>query len=199
MFTFCYHHRGWTNGRTDQSGSAFTRFLGRYFQSDAFPHRTFSIPPLGINKIFVSFDFYEIDGWDGDSLSAGTDKFLVSISGDVEDEIDFGWFQYAYSEPSAEGVSQLGHIKWTRQADTIENSPQGFDPILTDQRHFIQLEIPPSFIRVGEELKLTIKWSLVATADEAVGMFMSAFVYSNCLLPRISFNSLTFVFAEPSL
>jgi hypothetical protein len=47
----------------DQSGSEFSSFLGRFYQGDVFPYRTISdIDPPGVNRIFVSFNFYEIDG-----------------------------------------------------------------------------------------------------------------------------------------
>jgi hypothetical protein len=48
------------------------------------------------------------------------------------------------------------------------NSPQGFLN-LSDQRHFIVLEIPPSFIRVGHQIIVTLKWELVGALDESVG------------------------------
>jgi hypothetical protein len=142
--------------------------LGRYFKGDVFPSRTFYIPPLGVNRVFVSFDFYEIDGWDGNG-KGGVDTFSVAISGDMDDEIDFGWFKCIYSEPSTSGMSEKGLIEWEQNSDTIADSPQGFSDILPDQRHFISMEIPPSFIKMGGQLTITIKWSLVATIDESVG------------------------------
>lgn len=118
--------------------------------------------------MYLSFDFYEIDGWDGDG-SGGIDTFSIAISGDVDDEIDFGWFKCLYSEPSTSGMSEKGLIKWEQNSDTIANSPQGFSDILPDQRHFMFMEIPPSFIKIGGELTLTIKWSLESNIDESVG------------------------------
>ena len=86
----------------------------------------------------------------------------------MQDDIDFGHFHHNYDEPSVSGSSMNGYIRWFRTSDLIVNSPQGFLN-LSDQRHFIVLEIPPSFIRVGHQIIVTFKWELVGDLDESVG------------------------------
>jgi hypothetical protein len=185
---------GWNReARVDQTGSPFSSFLGRFYQGDVFPYRIVSgIDPLGINRIFVSFNFFEIDGellysftffglfavslniiiswvagWDGNG-KGGPDTFGVKVEGDLLDEIDFGHFHYNYNEPDASGSSVNGFIQWIRKSDLIAHSPQGFLD-LSDQRHFILFEVPRSFIFVGHQLKITITWNLVGERDESVG------------------------------
>lgn len=150
------------------SGSDFTNFLGIFRSGDAFPVYTINFDTTFVNRMFVSFVFYEIDAWDGDGVD-GTDTLSMKVEGDQVDTIQFGWFRGDYSEPSTFGNSTKELLSWSIESDPIAASPQGFAEA-PDQRHTILLSFPPEMYEVGGSLKLTLAWNLVGRKDEGVGL-----------------------------
>lgn len=141
----------WSNGKLSSNELEFTGFLGLYSTDNPFPELIVAISPTGISTLFVSFYFYEIDSFDGDG-KFGVDRFLVEIeSGNHRSLVDFGWFHYAFDEPSAVGSTAEG-LLWQRLSDLVEDSPQGFDPKFSDQRHLIIIEVPYSFFFFSQSL-----------------------------------------------
>jgi hypothetical protein len=101
---------GWsTAGRLDQS-PAFTRFVGRYSENTATVLNnsvSLTLPPPQVvgtgggegggtttNQYSLSFDFYCIDSWDGNSTTNGPDLFEVYIN-------SVNRFSYTFSNTAA--------------------------------------------------------------------------------------------------
>lgn len=97
--------------------------MGPFGQSDDFITKVFPISVNGhISKVFVSFIFFELDGWDGNG-AGGIDTFEVDISGDMNDSIELGWFHHAFSDLDRSGTSFSGLIDWSMRSDSIDDSP----------------------------------------------------------------------------
>jgi hypothetical protein len=159
---------GWENVKLDTSGSDFTNFLGTFQSGDAFPEYTINFDTTKVNRMFISFIFYEIDSWDGNGAD-GTDSLSMKIEGDQVDSIQFGWFMGNFSEPSSSGNSTNDLVAWSIESDPISASPQGFADA-ADQRHNVLLSFPPEMYAVGGSLKLTLAWNLVGLKDEGIGL-----------------------------
>lgn len=171
---------GWTNVEIDNSGSDFSTFLGKFKQGDDFPEYTISdFNTTDVTMMYFGFSFYEIDRWDGDSITGGTDTLSMEIVGDIKDAIQFPHFRGDYSEPSTAGKSTNSSIEWTIKSEAIEFSPQGFDAAEPDQRHRITLGIPRDFYEVGASIKLMLTWNLVGNINEFIGV--DNFIVTACV------------------
>jgi hypothetical protein len=87
---------GWQKWAVDYTKQTkLTTFLGRFDQNSEFPYKAFDIP-LALQRVFVSFDFLEIDSWDGGGTN-GPDTFGIKFESEKEGKsvtIDFGAFDY---------------------------------------------------------------------------------------------------------
>jgi hypothetical protein len=93
----------------------------------------------------VTFQFYEIDSWDGDSTLYGKDKFVVRVNNNL---VDLGFFATGTSE-AANG--NAGGILWSHTYTTGQTN-LGFLSF-GDQKHSVVLDIPNSYLTTGS-LKL---------------------------------------------
>jgi hypothetical protein len=161
---------GWQDWAVDYTlkDTAFTTFLGRFNQNSQFPYKKFDIP-LGSQRVFVSFDFLEIDSWDGNGPNE--DKLGIKFESETEGELvtlDFGAFHYTIDEATRDGV--VDGISWTLTSTPIAESPQGFLNF-TDQKHHVSIEIGSNiYSDKGDVVKATIEWSLMGELDESVGI-----------------------------
>ena len=140
--------RGWRFGKIE-SGTGFTRFLGRYARNNSGPgkdpYKSYGGIPKSAKYVELSFDFYEIDSWnrsDRDCL-----YFLVD-----NDRVDLGIFDSSVNENGRRGRSRR-NISWRLQS---RNSPRniGFRRDYKDQIHHITATIPGSFFQSDGKLKL---------------------------------------------
>jgi hypothetical protein len=159
--------RGWSNAFVDSSQADlnFTRFMGRFDGSrTAFPKKTWDFDTDDVRKFYVHFDFYEIDAWDGNSLNGGVDRFKVGLGGDLEEEIDFGWFNTNNQESREgniiKGITPNGARYWMYGAEPVRNI--GFLPA-DDQIIQVLIELPRTFFATGGEASIEIRWDLVST------------------------------------
>lgn len=157
--------QGWSNSFVDssQADTDFTRFMGRFDGTrTTFPKKTWSFDPVDVRKFYVKFDFYEIDSWDGDNPNDGVDRFLVELGGDLQEEIDFGWFQRNFQESQEgnliSGVTDFGARYWMFGIEPVRNI--GFLDF-NDQIIQVLIEVPRVFFATGGEASITIKWDLV--------------------------------------
>lgn len=167
---------GWTNGKSEQSNSNFTMFLGRYAQGDSFPYKEYQIPDLSTVRFFFEFDFYEIGSWDGDSNSE-FDSVGIKITGDFEETVSLGWFKNfatasRFNENGGSGTSSLG-VEWSFTSTSASDSPQGFKDDTNphwDQKHKYLIEIPRTFYANSRSLTITVQWNLSGNIDESLGI-----------------------------
>ncbi len=91
---------GWSNGDVTDGGSAASQFLGQFGRGES-TSKTYDFGAANAGKqVDISFDFYEIDTWDGE-------QFLVFINGsEVSDNRHYYWRTEANS-------SSLGNIDGT--------------------------------------------------------------------------------------
>ena len=81
---------GWSNSLWNTSNPGFTNFLG-YFQGPSATgirtQKTYDVSG-GTGPVIVTFDFYEIDDWDGDTFEIYVDGIRVSAEtfSDTTDE-----------------------------------------------------------------------------------------------------------------
>ena len=161
---------GWTNVTIDQSGSDFSKFLGRFKSGDAFPQFVYKgFNATDVAMLYFGLTFYEIDNWNNNGPGE-LDTLSMKIEGDMVDTIKFGSFSGNSSDPSRSGNSTEGTITWAIKSEPIQSSPQGF-LAFTDQRHRITVGMPSSFFKVNVDIKVTVAWRLVGTAeDKFVGL-----------------------------
>jgi len=151
---------------TPAPASNFTKFLGRYFQGDKFPSRTWEFDNVTeMRKFYVRFNFYEIDSWDGSGRN-GPDLFQVLVEGDIEELIDFGAFRFWKTEDNIEGVSGAG-IRWFLWGEPHQQI--GFEDF-EDQRHLVFMEIPSVFYGSGKQVRISPQWVFKGELDESVGI-----------------------------
>lgn len=162
---------GWHNWAVDYTEiESFTTFLGRFDSTTTkFPYKDFAIPTAS-QRIFVSFDFYEIDSWDG--VGNGPDTLGIEIESTTEGATvaaNFGGFDYTIQEDTRSG--SVGSLEWTVDSTPIAQSPQGFDMRFQDQKHHVVTELGSDlYSDMGDNLKVTIAWTLAGVADESVGI-----------------------------
>ena len=94
----------------------------------------------------MTFQFYEIDSWDGDSTLYGKDKFVVRVNNNL---VDLGFFSMNTSEVAS---GTAGTILWSHTYTTGQVN-LGFESGWTDQKHSVVLDIPSSYLTTGN-LKL---------------------------------------------
>lgn len=92
-------------------------------------------------KVRVTFDFYQIDSWDGNGFH-GPDKFKVFVNDNL---VDLGFFTKEDSDNIATGITPLdGGIRWRREyVDTIRANI--FGPAV-DERHKVTIDIPERYL-----------------------------------------------------
>ena len=173
---------GWTNGRVNGEAGAFGYFLGPYRQGDIFPIKTFDLSERGASgtSLRLSFFFYEIDSWDGNG-AGGPDKFGVSLVGNQTDTIDFGWYHRTVEDEftttstgalnAATGVSEQGLLQWSSRSISAAVIHEGVGSSeWEDQMHYMQIEIPSSFVADTNKMTVTFQFELQGDLDEAVGI-----------------------------
>jgi hypothetical protein len=168
---------GWTNAKIDSSGSNFSHFLGRYRSGNAFPQ--FSLTNINVTmvqKLFLSFTFFEIDEWEG--FANDIDTLSLRVTGDYNDTVKFGPFIGNYSEISSSGKSSEELLFWKRKSDSIESSPQGFSKF-PDQKHRMTVEVPVSFYARQGAITVIISWRLVGMKQKSVGI--DDFLVTKCV------------------
>ena len=129
--------QGWSDGTTTDGGAAFTTFLGRFGGGGEQTSKSFAVTD-GADQVEITFDFYELDSWDGD---AG-DRFAVSINGGEivsEDFFHAGRAGRDGNDPAASG--RTGAVSWSIAPATDGQSSLGFTsgPAYTDQIHQVTL------------------------------------------------------------
>ena len=80
---------GWTNGKVEGAGGSLTTFLGRFGSDLPVPQKTWQLPANAASAD-ISFDFYQIDSWDGNSAKWGPGKFGVELNSKLVDVGAFG-------------------------------------------------------------------------------------------------------------
>jgi hypothetical protein len=145
---------GWEGFDTVSSDFAdLGSFLGPFSQNDI-PMKSFVIPS-STETVNVSFDFYEIGGWDGSG-----DNFIVYVNGI---EVDLGDFKDGDDEHSNSAYTTSGSVNegtitidWSYGGDGIWSS--------VNEIHNVKLTIKDSTI-FGTPLTLKFK----ASTNQGVG------------------------------
>ena len=150
---------GWEFCEDKQRFYSALSTIMEFTQFDTKPRKEFTITN-SMARLYFSFYFYEIGGWDGNGVG-GIDNFSIQIlQADIEETVDFGHFHFGYNEPSESNLSPDGLIRWKRTSDKVEHSPQVLSDLPT-QRHFIVLEIPgPGFFLIGGKFKIKFLWNM---------------------------------------
>ncbi len=143
---------GWTSNTTTDGGAALTQFLGRFgVGPNPATQKTFALP-AGVSAVTLSFDFYEIDSWDGTS---GWDFLNLTIN-------DTPVFMEAFQHANLQGVDavdaavrtgSIPGMAWTITPVTDGGSSLGFGSAWyqTDQIHHVEvvIENPGASLTVG--------------------------------------------------
>jgi hypothetical protein len=148
---------GWTNGKVENSSTAFTSFLGRYGASGS-AEKVYTTIPTNASKLTLNFDFYEIDSWDGESFSVEINCVTILL----------GTFLYGTNEGNRTGV--VGDVQFETRA-TVHGAPinMGFGSF-ADQIHHVTINLPSRFVNNG---LLKVKFSSTLNqdlTDEAFGI-----------------------------
>ncbi len=143
---------GWTSNTTTDGGAALTQFLGRFgVGPNPATQKTFALP-AGVSAVTLSFDFYEIDSWDGTS---GWDFLNLTIN-------DTPVFMESFQHANLQGVDavdaavrtgSIPGMAWTITPVTDGGSSLGFGSAWyqTDQIHHVEvvIENPGASLTVG--------------------------------------------------
>ncbi len=146
---------GWSDNTTENGGAVYTTFLGRH-SLDGGTQNVFKTYALSgtQNYVTISFDFYEIDSWDGESFKIFVDDAVVyntSIS------------QATFNAP-ADGSS--GAVSWTVQETTPFNGNFAYGG-WNDQRTHFNLTVATTAASVKLGFSSTLNQ---AASDEAWGI-----------------------------
>jgi hypothetical protein len=147
---------GWNNNLTTTSNPYFTTFLGRFSQ-DGGLQTNFKTYTLSGNQDYavITFDFYEIDSWDGEN-------FQVFIN---DSQIFAGGFTTSTFNQPADGSS--GIVSYTIQELTAFNTNLGLSASFNDQMYRFTLTVNTT----GTSVKLGFGSTLnQAATDEAWGI-----------------------------
>lgn len=147
---------GWSSGtRVALVDQNFNKTFGLgQFEAGDVVEKTFS-NPLAVDTVVVSFDFYELDTWDGDQ----GDKFFVRINGKqvlLEDFVNNAMGRNGNDAASA-GVT--GNVKWSITPLTDSNANHGGNGSkawFNDQIHKVTLEIQDPGKSLNIELGSTL-------------------------------------------
>ncbi len=128
---------GWSTNTTTEGGAAFSRFLGRFGGSgdDAAVEKTFMIDD-GTSEVTITFDLYEIDSWDGETL----DIYLNDVA--VIQESFEHRFRSGAADRATSGESE--GISWTITPKTSGYDDLGFNDNFiwgSDQIHEVTITI----------------------------------------------------------
>ncbi len=126
---------GWSNNSVDAS-TGFTRFLGRFNSSRRDTSRTFTMPP-DTTQLVITFDFYEIDSWDGDE----GDSFETWINGTRIFSLPF-WHRGRQGRDGNDAMRSgtTGNVAWRVEPLTDNMLQFGFSS-WEDQKHRVTLTI----------------------------------------------------------
>jgi GTP cyclohydrolase III len=146
---------GWSDNTTENGGAIYTTFLGRH-SLDGGTQNVFKTYALSgtQNYVTISFDFYEIDSWDGENFKIFVDDAVVynaSIS------------QATFNAP-VDGAS--GAVSWTVQETTPFNGNFAYGA-WNDQRTHFNLTVATTAASVKLGFSSTLDQ---ATSDEAWGV-----------------------------
>ncbi len=130
------------NDNTTTNNGQFTEFLGRHSQ-DGNAQTVFTTYNLSgtQDKVVISFDFYEIDDWDG-----GSDAFQVYVD-DVR-VINESFRREDYNQP-ADGSN--GNVSWTVQELETNTGNLGFNGGQHDQayRYTLTIDTTNANVKLG--------------------------------------------------
>ena len=120
---------GWSDNGTDATEPGFSEFLGRFegpSGSGILTQKTFDVSG-GTGPVVITFDFYEIDDWDGDTFEIYVDGVRISAE--------------TFSDTTDEGLLQgtTGDVSYTITSAT-RPADDGFNSDL-DQIHQVTLVI----------------------------------------------------------
>lgn len=140
---------GWVNGKVEDGGS-LTKFLGRFGNDLPIPEKIWQMP-ANVASADISFDFCQIDSWDGASAEWGPDKFVVEVNGKM---VDLGHFARADEEGKQEGISPDG-VKWATMKGYKEKVFGHAD--WEDKRIKVTLDVPRALLGT----QLTVKFHTI--------------------------------------
>ena len=178
---------GWNNakialGCTPLQNALPNIFLGRFEKADADPFRKFMGIPNGASTINVTFDFFEIDSWDGpfhvraDGTKIGPDSLQLKLNNLVIDLGNFDW------EDKYEGIpdhsSDYGVEVVSNESARLcfGNKTKTF----VDQIHHFTITLPRKYFLSGE---LTLAFQVLTNqpiADESAGFDNIKIVVNEC-------------------
>jgi VCBS repeat-containing protein len=146
---------GWTNNTTENGGTFLTRFLGRNSLDGGVQTTSKTYTLSGTQSyITASFDFYEIDSWDGENFQIYINDALI-----FSNSFSAGGFQ-----SPADGSS--GIVSWTIQETSNFNTNFAFGT-WQEQKYTINLTI----LSTASTVKLGFGSTLNQAAnDEAWGI-----------------------------
>lgn len=147
---------GWSNNTTENGGAILTRFLGRH-SMDGGAQNVFKTYALSGNQDYVvlTFDFYEIDSWDGETFRVFINDTMV---------YNAAFIQSAYNTP-ADGSS--GIVSWSVQELTPFNTSFAYATNFNDQAYRFTMVVNTT----GAAMKLGFSSTLdQGTGDEAWGV-----------------------------
>jgi hypothetical protein len=128
-----------------------------------------------MSKLVLSFDMYEIDGWEAGNVGAMyADIIYVIINGM---DVPLGGYQNEWDE----GFMQewFSDIKWTSQSYGPP-SHLGFNPDFMDQKHRVTVEIPNRYILSDGTINIGFKANFTSGIDsESVG-FDNIKLFASC-------------------
>jgi len=138
---------GWSISKIE-SAPSYTHFLGR-FSSWQQTDKLFLVPTRSLYTE-VTFDFYEFDSWDGDSL-------YILIDGEW---ISLGTFSSAVDEGNRNGHHAQSDVSWWMHSlSAPTNAAFNNYP---DQKHRFKVKVPARFTNRDGELKVGFQF---ATSD----------------------------------
>ena len=151
---------GWTNGKVENGGRNFSKFLGRFDvkdrRSNKFPFKTYSGFNPKADSITLEIDFYEIDSWDA-RTKYGPDLLWIRIDGV---KLAIGPFHSSVEENNKSGSA--GGIKWS-QKSLGKPAHLGFNSNYLDQKHRFTIIIPKQYY---SDRKITVKLGAEITGEK---------------------------------
>ena len=143
---------GWSNFTSVNSRyrSYLSKFLGPFERAQQ-PKKTFVLSPATAN-VRVTFDFYQIDSWDGGSFPHGPDRFKVFVNSYL---VDLGFFTKEVSDNGVRtGTAVDGGIRWKREYIDSSNINTNVFGESVDERHKVTIDISERLVEPSGTLTL---------------------------------------------
>jgi len=116
--------------------------------------------------VSITFDVYEFDSWDADSVRWGDDYFTLTMTAGTNSDSFSFFMQASRTNDAASGTSVGGTITWS-----MTDGPRdryGFAGHY-DQFHYVEVTIPSSFFSDSFDLRLLFTFDMTAGISNESG------------------------------